>query len=58
MEIKLTESEIRTLIFYLDKALIDAKGLRSIGFGNDMSVRNLESIKKKISNQEQQQNFN
>ena len=48
MEIKLTESEIKTLKFYLDKALIDAKGLQAIGIGNDVSVKNLESIKKKI----------
>ena len=31
MEIKLTESEIRTLKFYLEKALIDAKGLQAVG---------------------------
>lgn len=48
-EIKLTESEIKTLNFYLDKALIDAKGLQAIGMKNDVSVKNLELIKKKIS---------
>lgn len=48
MEIELTESEIKTLKLYLDKALIDAKGLRAIGMRNDMSVKNLESIKRKI----------
>ena len=49
MEIQLTESEIKTLKFYLDKALIDAKGLCAIGIGNSTSVKNLESVKKKIS---------
>ena len=49
MEIKLTESEIKTLKFYLEKALIDAKGLQAVEMGNETSVKNLESIKKKIS---------
>lgn len=49
MVIELTESEVKTLNFALDKQLIDAKGLRAIGFGSDFTVKNLESIQRKIS---------
>lgn len=48
MEINLTESEIKTLKFYLEKALIDAEGLRAIGIGDGASINNLKAIKKKI----------
>ena len=44
----LTESEIKTLNFYLEKALIDAEGMAAIGFGNKASVRNIKSVIKKI----------
>lgn len=46
-EIRLTESEIETLLFYVGKSLIDAEGLVAIGYGNPKSVRNLRSIRKK-----------
>ena len=49
MEVKLTDSEIRTLKFYLEKALIDAEGMVAIGFGSKTSVTNLKSIIQKIS---------
>lgn len=42
MEIKLTESEIKTLKFCLEKSLIDAEGMKVIG--NEKSVSNLKSI--------------
>lgn len=48
MEINLTASEIKTLNFYVAQALIDVRGLAAIGFGNRKSVRNLESIQKKL----------
>ena len=31
VEIKLTDSEVRTLRFYLEKALIDARGMAAVG---------------------------
>ena len=46
--ISLTESEIKTLDFYLKKALIDAEGMAAIGFGNKASVRNIKSVIRKI----------
>lgn len=49
MNIELTESEIKTLRFYLDKSLIDAKGLRAVGVIKGNTVTHLESIKKKIN---------
>lgn len=49
MEIKLTESEIKTLKFYLEKALIDAEGMRAIGIGSARTTINLKSIMHKIS---------
>ncbi len=51
MTIELTESEIKTLRVYLDQALIELKGLRAIGLKNNTSIKNVESIKKKISQQ-------
>lgn len=44
---KLTESERKTLQFYLKKALIDAEGLLAIGFGDKQTVNNIKSILKK-----------
>lgn len=49
MEIKLTDSEVKTLKFYLEKALIDAEGMCSIGVGNIKSVINIKSIIHKIN---------
>lgn len=49
MTIELTESEIKTLKFCLDQALVELKGLRAIGVKNDTSIKNVKSIKKKIS---------
>ena len=48
-EIQLTESEINTLKFYLEMNLIDARGDEAIGIGSKATVKNLESIKKKIT---------
>lgn len=48
MKIELTESEIKTLNFYIKQALIDAEGMYAIGFGNKKSILNLKSIIKKI----------
>lgn len=50
MKIELTDSEAKTLKFYLEQSLIDARGLCAIGVGNKNSVINLESIIKKINN--------
>lgn len=47
MTIELTESEVKTLRFYLEKSLIDAQGMVAIGVGNKTSVDNLKSIMKK-----------
>lgn len=49
MEIKLTDSEIKTLKFYLEKALIDAEGMYAIGVENINSVINIKSIIHKIN---------
>lgn len=49
MNITLTDSEVKTLNFYLDKSLTDAKGMLAIGIGNSTSVENLKSIKQKIN---------
>ena len=48
MKIELTENEIKTLKIYLEKMLIDAKGLYAVGVGSKNSVINLESILKKV----------
>ena len=48
MKIELTNSEIKTLKFYLEKSLIDAEGLYAIGVGSKNSATNLKSILKKI----------
>ena len=49
MKIDLTKYEIETLKFYLELALIDAKGMRAVGVGSNESVSNIESVIKKIS---------
>ena len=48
MKIELTKNEIKILKLYLEKSLIDAKGLCAIGVVSNYSVKNLESIIKKI----------
>lgn len=52
MTIELTPSEAKTLLFYLDKARIDAEGMVAIGFGNPTSARNIKTIIHKIKNSE------
>lgn len=47
-EIKLTESEICTLQFYMEKALIDAEGLYAIGVADKETISNIKSILKKV----------
>ena len=47
-EIKLTENEINTLKFYMEKALIDAQGMQAIGFDCDKSITNIKSILEKV----------
>ena len=42
--LKMSESEIKTLLFYMKKAKIDAEGLGAIGFKNKETVRNIKSI--------------
>lgn len=49
MKIELTENEIKTLKFYMEKSLIDAEGLCAIGVVSKNSVTNLKSILKKIN---------
>ena len=44
MQIDITESERKTLLFYLEKALIDAQGLRAIGAGSSKTVDNIKSL--------------
>lgn len=52
MQIELTESEVKTLHFYLNKSLIDAEGAYAIGVGNKTSVENLKAIRRKINAQQ------
>lgn len=47
VNIELTEIEAKTLLFCLNKAIIDAAGMAAIGLGNRSSVKNLKSIKRK-----------
>lgn len=47
--VSLSKSEIRTLRFYLDKAIIDAEGSCAIGIGDRVSVKHLHAIRKKIA---------
>lgn len=49
MKIELTKNEIKILKLYLEKSLIDAKGLCAIGVVSNYSVKNLESIIKKLA---------
>lgn len=49
MFLELTESEIKTLLFYIDKSLIDAKGLAAVGMVSKKEIDDLESVKEKIS---------
>lgn len=49
VNVPLTKCEIRTLEFYLDKAIIDAEGNCAIGIGDRVSVEHLHSIRKKIA---------
>lgn len=48
MEISLTPDEVKTLKFYLERAIIDAEGMAAIGVSNRSTVQNLKSIKKKL----------
>lgn len=47
-DLTLTKSEVNTALFYIEHALIEAKGDRAVGIGSNKSVANLESIKKKL----------
>lgn len=49
MKVVLTEREVKTLKFYLEQALVDAKGMEAIGVGSKNSVLDLKSIIKKIT---------
>lgn len=49
MKIVLTESEMKTLKFYLKQALNDAEGMAAIGVGSKRTVLDLKSIIKKIT---------
>lgn len=48
--IELTAREVKTLKFYLNKAIIDAEGMSAIGVGSKESVSNLKSVMTKIGN--------
>lgn len=50
MKITLTESEVKTLKFYIKKSLIDAEGMAAIGVGSRQTVSNLKSVMKKLDN--------
>lgn len=52
IQIELTEGEVKTLHFYLNKSLIDAEGACAVGVGNKTSVENLKTIRQKISEQQ------
>lgn len=47
-EIKLTESEICTLQFYMRQALINAEGMYVIGVADKETVSNIKSILNKV----------
>lgn len=51
VEIKLTDSEVHTLRFYLEKALIDARGMAAVGVCGRTSEKDLESVMEKIGGQ-------
>lgn len=48
MVIELTQGEVKTLQFYLEKACIDAEGMHAIGIASDESVNNLRSVIHKL----------
>lgn len=49
MTVELTESEIKTLKYTIEGALIDLKGSRAIGMGGDVEIRDLNRVKRKIA---------
>lgn len=49
MIIELTENEIKSLNRIIEGALIDLKGLRAVGLGGDMTIRDLNRIRRKIA---------
>lgn len=55
MEINLTDSEVKTLKFYLEKSLIDAEGNQAIGIGSKEAVPNLKSIMRKIAKNKEEE---
>ena len=55
-DLRLTESEIKTLTFYLNQSLIDAEGCCAIGVGKPESVRNIKSILQKINTEKEKSN--
>lgn len=48
VEIKLTDSEVCTLHFYLEKALIDVRGMVAVGVCGRTLKKDLESVMEKI----------
>lgn len=48
MVVELTPDEVRTLRFYLTKALIDAEGMQAIGMTGTRTVENLRSVIHKL----------
>lgn len=47
--ITFTKSELGTLRFYLDKAIVDAEGMHAVGVASETSVQHLHAIRKKIA---------
>lgn len=52
MVIELTQGEVKTLQFYLEKACIDAEGMHAIGMASDESVNNLRSVIHKLKRED------
>lgn len=50
MSLEFTKQECQTLVFYLERALVDSYGLEAIGVGSSSTVENLESIQNKVTN--------
>lgn len=48
MKIELSQAEARTLLFYIEKAIIDAEGMAAIGMQSRESAKNLKSVKQKL----------
>lgn len=44
----LTDSEAKTLLFYIEKDLIDAEGMLAIGVGSNTTIKNLKNIKAQL----------